>query len=178
MLKVQGGKKEGNFSSFRFRVLTKGVKRVDRDFVETPSILFEQFLWEPKHIREVSRHYSYSSPALKTLWQSENPEAHDLPPEELPDNFVKMALTTTESSLTKLRQLQLATYDMQIYNPPSREALEQMNLCEVFNKTWVRMVPAHGGEALGQGWEWTHGEACVRLFMGGNYDAGYYAYIL
>lgn len=112
------------------------------------------------------------------MWQSENPEVEDQPLEELPDDFVKVVLKTTESSLGKLRQLHFATYDMLVYNPPSREALEQMNLCEVFNKTWVKLVPAHGGEALGLGWEWAHGESCVRLMMGDNYDAGYYAYIL
>lgn len=153
-------------------------QRVDRDFVETPSILFEQFLWEPQHIREVSIHYSHTSAELKALWEAENPDARDLPDKDLPDSLVQVVLATTESSLGKLRQLHFATYDLEIYNPPSREALEQTNLCEVYNKLWVKLVPVHGGEALGQGWEWSHGESCVRLLMGDNYDAGYYAYIL
>ncbi|KUI53624.1 Saccharolysin [Cytospora mali] len=48
--------------------------KVDKDFVETPSILFEYFLWTPQHIREVSCHYSYISPEYKEAWHSAHPD--------------------------------------------------------------------------------------------------------
>lgn len=152
--------------------------KVDRDFVETPSIFFEYFLWTPHHIREVSCHFSHVSPGYEQVWRLHHPEVQHLHPKHLTDDLVHSTLSATESCLNMLRQFHFATYDLAVHNPASRQELEELNFSELFNKLWVKMVPSNGGEALGLGWEWAHGESALRLIMGDSYDAGQYAYIL
>ncbi|KAK3362934.1 peptidase family M3-domain-containing protein [Lasiosphaeria hispida] len=41
---------------------------VDRDFVEAPGILFEQFSWKQAYIKDLSRCYSYLSPEYNSAW--------------------------------------------------------------------------------------------------------------
>ncbi|KUI69335.1 Saccharolysin [Cytospora mali] len=151
--------------------------KVDKDFVETPSILFEYFLWTPQHIREVSCHYSYISPAYKEAWHLAHPDEQNLPSKYLTDDLIQGALSGRETGLSILRQFHFSTYDLTVHNPSSREELKEVNFGELYNKLWVKIVPSNGGEALGQGWEWAHGESVMRLIMG-QYDAGQYAYIL
>jgi len=64
-----------------------------------------------------------------------------------------------------------------IHSPTSHEELERVNLAELFNKLQVEILGLHGGEAVGDGWDWAHGEAVFRMIING-YDAGYYAYLL
>src|SRR6187402_471443 len=58
---------------------------VDRDFVEAPSIMFEQFLWTPRHIKDTSLHYSHLSPELKAAWlDSKHSDSGEEPPPQPP----------------------------------------------------------------------------------------------
>lgn len=158
---------------------TKYLLRVDRDFSETPSLLFEHFLWKPETLRAVSCHYSQVSPKYQAQWQLDHPD-EELPPKSLPEELVTAIASNTESSraINVLNQLHFAIHDLTVHNPPSRDALEQQDFCELYNKAWVELVPASGGEALGKGYHWGHGESIIRAYMCGNYDAGYYAYVL
>ncbi|ROW03580.1 hypothetical protein VPNG_07189 [Cytospora leucostoma] len=152
--------------------------KVDRNFVETPSIFFENFLWTAHHIREVSCHYSYVTPEYSEVWQSAHPDEQNLPPKHLTDDLIQGVLSSRESSLNILRQFHFANYDLTVHDPSSRQELEETNFGVLYNKLWVKNVPSNGGEALGQGWEWAHGESSLRLMMGDSYDAGQFAYIL
>lgn len=152
--------------------------KVDRNFVETPSIFFESFLWQAHHIREVSCHYSYVTPEYRKVWQSAHPDAQSLPPKHLTDDLIQGVLSSRESTLNILRQFHFANYDLAVHDPPSRQEMEDTNFGVLYNKLWVKNVPSNGGEALGQGWEWAHGESSLRLIMGDSYDAGQFAYIL
>ncbi|PSR99101.1 hypothetical protein BD289DRAFT_361531 [Coniella lustricola] len=153
--------------------------KVDRDFVETPSILFEFFLWTPDRLREVSCHYSHVSTELEAAWKTANPTAQGLPPQKLPDEMIEAVIYSAHDTLGDLRNLHFGLYDLAVHDPPSTEALEHMNICATYNQMWFDTVGVHGGEAVGDlGWEWAHGESVVRLIMGDQYDAGYYAYIM
>lgn len=153
--------------------------RVDKDFVETPSLLFEHFLWKPEILRAVSCHYSYISPEYEKHWQTAHPN-DSLPEKCLPNEVISSIISKTEASsaLSVLKQLHFAMYDLTIHNPPSRGAAETLDLCETFNKLWVELMPLSGGEAIGKGYHWGHGETVIRAYMCGSYDAGYYAYTL
>jgi metallopeptidase MepB len=154
--------------------------RVERDFVEAPSMMFEYFFWTPLHIKEVSHHYSYLSPNYEQTWRAENPEAQDLPPLQLPDDTVGklLRLKHTNKPLSLLKNLHFSLYDMIVHTPASHEELSAMNFCEVFNKTRNDIMGLQGGEALGEGWEWAHFESLFRHINGGSYDVGYYAYVM
>lgn len=147
--------------------------------MQTPSLLFEHFLWKPEILRGVSCHYSHTSQKFREHWQLAHPN-EELPPRYLSDEVISAIVSNNESSsaLQVRKQLHFAIYDLTIHNPPSRSFLEKSDLCEVYNKLWVELLPLAGGEAIGKGFRWGHGESVVRAFMCGKYDAGYYAYIL
>lgn len=147
--------------------------------METPSLLFEHFLWKPEILRTVSCHYSYTSPEYEKHWRASHPN-DDLPEKRLSEEVISAIVSKTESSsaLSVLKQLHFAIHDFTIHNPPSRNALEELDLCETYNKLWVELMPLSGGEAIGRGYHWGHGETVIRAYMCGNYDAGYYAYVL
>lgn len=77
----------------------------------------------------------------------------------------------------ELTSLFFATYDMLVHTPASHTELENLNLTELFNKTRSDIFKVSGGEALGEGWEWSHGQTTFRNILN-RYDAGYYSYIL
>lgn len=153
--------------------------KVDRDFVETPSLLFEHFLWKPEILRAVSCHYSHTSRDFQEHWQSAH-QNEEFPSKHLSDEVIFAIVSNNESSsaLLVLKQLHFALHDFTIHNPPTRDFLEKLDLCEVYNKLWVELLPLSGGEMIGKGFHWGHGGSLVRAYMCGSYDAGYYAYIL
>jgi metallopeptidase MepB len=150
---------------------------VDKDFIEAPSLMFEQFFWQPKHIKDVSFHYSHISAEFKQLWEEEHPDAK-LPDVQLDDETVSaLARVNYRKNIRdQLKELFFATYDMLVHTPTSDEDLERTNLTELFNKTRTEITSLAGGE-VDDGWEWGHGESVFRNIING-YDAGYYSYIL
>lgn len=151
---------------------------VNSDFVETPSMMLEQFFWDPKIIHETSHHYSYLSPSLRQEWLDRN-EGKEQPPVKLSlEDAAKLGANETRRRVVNsLNELFFATYDMLVHSPESHEALENTNLPELFNRTQNEVYHAKGGEALGEGWDYCNGQAVFRAIQG-KYDAGYYAYIL
>ncbi|KAH8896016.1 zincin [Thozetella sp. PMI_491] len=152
---------------------------VDKDFVETPSIMFEYFLWTARHIKGVSRHYTRASPAYEASWREANP-GKDLPPEKLADDIVTALLNTKPSAkpLLALFQLHFVVYDMMVHNPASHAELEDASLAEWFNKSKNEITGLKGGEALGEGWEWSQRQSVLRLINGDNYGGAQYAYVM
>ncbi|KAJ5939723.1 Neurolysin/Thimet oligopeptidase N-terminal [Penicillium verhagenii] len=172
------------FHALLTRTKFAGLCPVDRDFVEAPSKMLEQFFWLERHIKDLSYHYSYISPSMMSAWKAtlgKSAEESSLktPPVQLDDNQAAALAqrNKTGNVRSQLNNLFFATYDMLIHSPASREELQTMNLTELFNKTRSNISGAHGGEALGEGWEWGHGQTVFRNVING-YDAGYYSYLL
>lgn len=65
----------------------------------------------------------------------------------------------------RLKELLFATYDMLVHAPSSHTALEMLNLTELFNKTRSEFYKVRGGEVLGEGWEWCHGQTIFRNIL-------------
>ena len=157
--------------------------RVEQDFVEVPSVMFEYFFWTARHIKEVSCHYAYLSIEYKESWLASGTKTEEygsLPPQQLPDDMVESLLNLrySDSPLAMLKDLHYATYDMIMHTPQSTKELNETNFCEVFNKTRNEITGLEGGEALGEGWEWAHFESIFRHVNGGSYDVAYYAYMM
>ncbi|KAJ9143304.1 Peptidase M3A/M3B, thimet/oligopeptidase F [Pleurostoma richardsiae] len=165
------------------RIKYASLQFVDRDFVEAPSMMLEQFFSLEHHIKDVSCHYSHLSPSMKETWLANLEHSEDGDKPERPVQLSEEeAAALARTSLQKNRQGQLkelffATYDMLIHGPTSHGELEATNLTELFNRTRADIYQIQGGEALGEGWEWAHGETVFRNVLNG-YDAGYYSYIL
>ena len=157
---------------------------VDTDFVETPSMMLEQFFWNPQVIRDVSHHYSHISPALRQAWLlglSGNQDTNREPQVPL-QLSLEQAATLAENNAgenvrSSLNELFFASYDILIHSPASHEELEKTSFSKLFNKTRVEIHHMHGGEAQGEGWEFGQGQTVFRAVQG-KYDAGYYTYIL
>lgn len=156
---------------------------VDRDFVETPSMMLEHFFWDAQIVSDVSSHYSYIDSSMRETWLSRQDNKGACPDEPPPrqislEQAIEMETVQTPARVRDtLSNLFFATYDMLVHCPASREQLEETNLAESFNKLKGEIWGVPGGEALGEGWEYTQGQTVFRAIQG-SYDAGYYAYIL
>ncbi|KAJ5506684.1 Neurolysin/Thimet oligopeptidase N-terminal [Penicillium expansum] len=141
------------FHALFTRIKYAGLSPVDRDFVEAPSIMLEQFFWIERHIKDISYHYSYISPSMMSAWMTINGKSPDkktpqIPPVQL-DNDQAAALSQRNKGgnvRAQLSNLFFATYDMLIHSPASREELLRTNLTELFNKTRSSISGTHGGE--------------------------------
>lgn len=157
---------------------------VDKDFVEAPALMLENFFRQPHVIQDVSRHYACPSPGYEKLWGEALPDdertGSPLPAEKLPA-AVAASVASSDWRRRGLRDelgtLFFAKYDSLIHSPDSREALEDMKLAEAYNRMKAEVRGLAGGEALGEGWEWGHGETIFRAAIS-KYDAGYYSYVL
>jgi thimet oligopeptidase len=120
---------------------------VARDFVEAPSQMLENFVWDAEVLSSLSGHYKDHSKKL---------------PKELLDKM--LAARNADIGLINLRQLLFGMVDMAYHgkNPPS----DTTRLYARVSKD-VSMIPMTDG---------THPEASFGHLMGG-YDAGYYGYL-
>ncbi|ETS76207.1 hypothetical protein PFICI_11594 [Pestalotiopsis fici W106-1] len=156
---------------------------VDQDFIEAPSLMLEQFFWLESYIKDVSFHYSHIDSGMREVWiKTLNEQERTNPPKvplQLSDEVVRSLAHTNQSRAVQdqLKELFFATYDMLVHTPASHAELETYNFTELFNKTRADIYKVPGGEALGEGWEWGHGQTVFRNIIN-RYDAGYYSYIL
>jgi thimet oligopeptidase len=120
---------------------------VARDFVEAPSQMLENFVWDPEVLSSISGHYKDHSKKL---------------PKDLLDKMI--AARDADVGLFNLRQLLFGTVDMAYHgkNPPS-------DTTKLYGRVMkdVSLIPMTEG---------THPEASFGHLMGG-YDAGYYGYL-
>ncbi|KAL1916923.1 uncharacterized protein VTP21DRAFT_5120 [Calcarisporiella thermophila] len=121
--------------------------RVERDFVEAPSQMLENWCWQHDILRNLSTHYKTGEPV----------------PEELVDNIVKAK--HVNAGLFYLRQLFFALYDMHLHTSGD-EHIDSSALWHQLGEE-VRLIPSMKG---------TFGQASFGHLMGG-YDSAYYSYL-
>ena len=176
------------------KVKYAGLSYIDRDFVEAPSLMLERFFWKPSYIKDLAHHYSYLSAEFKEAWlrsqaKKTTSESSDIdvakeltaeqPPQKLPDRAIAELADTNPKQFVNGQafNLFLSLYDILVHHPATHDELERMNLAEEFNKLHTEITGFHGGEAVGDGWEWAHGESVFRMIVS-RYDARYYSYVL
>ncbi|KAK1756992.1 hypothetical protein QBC47DRAFT_359473 [Echria macrotheca] len=168
------------------RVRHAALQYIDRDFVEAPCIMFEQFFSNSAIVREISHHYSYLSPEYYAAWLSSSSgthkEAASQPPIKLDEQAT--AQLVGDSRLKRRARIDrqtfnlfLSWFDVLVHSPTSHEELEKMDLAAAYNKLKTEMTGLRGGEVLGEGWAWSQGQSVFRMIVSG-YDAGYYTYVL
>ncbi len=120
------------------------------------------------HIKDVSFHYSHISSQYKQVWEAslthkQKQCADSIQPEaQLQDDVVALLekqSTNWKGLREQLKDVFFSTFDMLVHNPKSHEALKALNLAENFNRLKTEIYNLAGGEAVGDGWEWGHGEA-------------------
>ncbi|KAK5657182.1 hypothetical protein OQA88_3240 [Cercophora sp. LCS_1] len=161
-----------------------GLSEVDRDFGEAPAPMLERFFWKESYIKALSHHYSSLSDGFKNAWlktkarttkSSESSDANrepsaDQPPLKLPDRTIAELADTNPRQFVngQVFNLFLSLYDVLVHHPATHEDLERMNLAEEYNKLHTKITCMHGGEAVGDGWEWAHGESVFRMIVSGG----------
>ena len=120
---------------------------VARDFVEAPSQMLENWVWDPEVLQSLSGHYRDHSKKL---------------PKELLDKM--LAAKNADIGLITLRQLLFGTVDMAYHGP--RTPSDTTKTYARFASD-VSLIPTSDG---------THPEASFGHLMSG-YDAGYYGYL-
>jgi Zn-dependent oligopeptidase len=120
---------------------------VARDFVEAPSQMLENWVWDPEVLASLSGYYKDPSKKL---------------PKDLLEKM--LAAKNADVALVNLRQLQFGIVDMDYHSahPPSDTTKEYGRVMDA-----VSLIPMSAG---------THPEASFGHLMGG-YDAGYYGYL-
>jgi thimet oligopeptidase len=120
---------------------------VARDFVEAPSQMLENWVWDPEVLASLSGYYKDPTKKL---------------PKDLLDKMI--AAKNADVALVNLRQLLFGIVDMDYHSPrpPSDTTKEYGRVMDA-----VSLIPMSAG---------THPEASFGHLMGG-YDAGYYGYL-
>jgi metallopeptidase MepB len=158
---------------------------VVRDFVEAPSQMLENWCWTPSQLKSLSRHYSYLSPEYKKAYEESSSAAGkgtEKPEEKIPDALIDSIVRSkhVNDALHNLRQLHFGTFDMKVHEPESHEAVEKIDVSELFNKMRKEISGLDGPEVFNgtedEKWRWGHGQATFGHLIGG-YDSGYYSYL-
>lgn len=97
--------------------------RVERDFIEAPSQMLENWVWEKEPLRRMSGHYQDGSP--------------------LPDTIIEKLIQsqTANAGIFNLRQIGLATFDQKIHSV--EKANTQQLFAQLFND--ITEIPAIEG---------------------------------
>jgi metallopeptidase MepB len=155
----------------------------DRDFAKTIGIMFENFLWTPKHVRDISLHYSYLSNDYLEAWKKEHPGVEQ-PEKEIGEALVERLarLRVVNAAGTELSKVWMARYDLAVHSPKSHEEIKHMDFQILYNKIRSQVTGLAGPESLGstdedEMWRWGHGFSSFRSIAAG-YDAGYYTHSL
>ncbi|CAJ1009472.1 putative Peptidase family M3 [Leishmania naiffi] len=136
----------------RTRMATFAGTRVKRDFVELPSQMLEEWLWEPEILQNITSHYKTKEALPRALIDA------------------KVASKNAFSGRDTLRQLQFATYSLQIFGLPfSTQPHDDLNTAQLFYDIEPRVMPGLSYEHN------THFESAFGHLTG--YAAGYYGYM-
>ncbi|KAI8918161.1 hypothetical protein DFJ77DRAFT_428180 [Powellomyces hirtus] len=122
--------------------------RVERDFVEAPSQMLENWCWDATILEKLSAHYQDSSARL---------------PDHLATSLVRAR--NVNSALLTLRQIFFATYDYTLHTA-APDSVDPTQLWHDL-RTSITLLPSIPA---------THPEAAFGHIMGG-YDSSYYGYL-
>ncbi len=147
-----------------------------RDFVEVPSQMLENWVWEPSQLKALSQHYSYLSPEYKAEFERSTTEVGEQPPERVADDVMQKIVQAGRagSALSYLYDLKNAIFDMTVHQPASHAAIEALPLSETYNRLNYDLIKFDKPE--GGGWDYAHAYVNFNHLIA-VYDAGYYGYL-
>ncbi|KAG0224177.1 Thimet oligopeptidase [Actinomortierella wolfii] len=121
------------------------------DFLEVPSIMLENWLWEPEVLKRLSRHHKTG--------------------EQLPDDIIQALVRTRKVSagLNFTQQIAMTAIDQKLHTLNPYE--EKRSVPTIWKEMYEEIVGVSGeeGEDVNQVAQWYH-------FAMGGYDACYYVY--
>lgn len=133
------------------KLATVAGTNVELDFVELPSQMLEQWLWDPSILQKITKHYKTGEPL----------------PQALIDAKVKSQ--NVFSGRDTLRQLHFATFSLEVFSVPFSVSPQPLNTQKLYHDIYNRLLPEVAVPGTG------HSECAFGHLMG--YDAGYYGYM-
>ncbi|OMH81869.1 Thimet oligopeptidase [Zancudomyces culisetae] len=125
---------------------------VERDFVEAPSQMLENWCWEPEVLQTFAKHYETNEPI----------------PAEVVTKLVNAK--NLGAGLLNLRQIFFGLFDLQLHSLTSSPKVNPIDIVKLYNDLRLQISNVHSGE------EETWQVATFGHIMGG-YDSGYYGYL-
>ncbi|CAI5757903.1 unnamed protein product [Candida verbasci] len=126
--------------------------RVERDFVETPSQMLENWCWKKDQIKQLSSHYKTG--------------------EQISDDLIDSLIRSKKVNvgLFTLRQLFFGLFDMKLHTIDKESELEKLSLFEIWNQLRedVTLLPSDNNPTKGYS-SFGH--------IAGGYESGYYGYL-
>ncbi|KAK5654621.1 hypothetical protein OQA88_6942 [Cercophora sp. LCS_1] len=161
------------------------------DFGEAPSQMLENWFRVPSQLKQLSRHYTSLSAHYLAAWQQQRKadiydndslktSSIEAPERHLPDDLINKLLQSrgVNKALTQLHELVIATWDFTVNDQESHDACNQLNISSTYNRIRRELFPLDGPWHLGDGDEWSHPYTSMRGIACGDYNAGYYGYLL
>jgi metallopeptidase MepB len=148
---------------------------VNTDFVEVPSVLFEHILWNAPIMQDLSSHYSHISPSYMASWEAEraqNGKEVTKMPLKISEEIVEKLLKAKEvnNTMNFMGTVFMSTFDMAVHSQSTGDrTLEE--LASLYKEIRGDITGLDEEEAQ------SYGFATFRGIMG-NYDAGYYTYVM
>lgn len=129
----------------------------------------------PEVLVSMGRHWSSLSEEDGEAWRGAN-EGKEVPSERMPRELVESLIRSRSNrALFWLNALHVATFDMAVHQPASREEVEKLDTTFLWNSLRKDIVGIDGPEVEGEV-GWGHGQATSGHLVRG-YDAGYYSYL-
>jgi metallopeptidase MepB len=130
----------------------------DLDFTEAVSMMFENFLWTPEHMANISLHYSYLSPEYLESWQQVNPGVSP-PPRHLSEDMIDKMIRAKDigGTIVELTKIWHSNSDMAIHSPKTSEELANLDLQALWNKSMVAITGLKGPESEDEPFTWASG---------------------
>lgn len=141
-----------------------------RDFVEIPSILLENWIWVPRVLQRLGRHYSYLGDEYRAFWR-EHKDSPEMPSETLPADLAHHLARTKHVSgaHAMLHQVFLALFDLTIHSAASPEAARATDTTALWNRSKADIIGLRTTTGIGQA-------SFAHPFRA--YDASYFTYAL
>ncbi|KAK1759084.1 hypothetical protein QBC47DRAFT_315112, partial [Echria macrotheca] len=143
------------------------------DFGEAPSMFLENFCWLKDELRDMSCHYTKLDPRYLSSWQQKHPGCPE-PAEKIPDDMLDniIAARFLNRASTVADNLSTAIFDLKIHNPPSHQALLELDVAACYNDLEEELSCIKNPQVDKRG----HYHVLFGHLVSG-YDAGYYSYV-
>ena len=107
------------------------------EFVETPSLMLENWVYVPEVLTSLGRHYSYISPEYNDFWlkKGRGKEGIEQPAEAMPEQLAMDIEKMEDGSGAggMLFQVMIAIFDLTIHNTDTLEATKAIDTTALWN---------------------------------------------
>lgn len=144
-----------------------------RDFVEVPSLMLENFIWEPEVLISLSKHYSHLNTNFLAACEEDIGSGKTMiseAPSKLPQDLAESISRTksVNAAHDMLTQIHLALFDLGIHSTQAMSESHITNLWNTLKRDVIGLQDEYGMARAGQA-------GFPHIFK--KYDASYFGYV-